>query len=147
MDIHVRGAVAQDADRITSLMHAWAKENGEQIELTADYVRRYLGSTSGILLAESGQQTVGLLSYSFRPDLWHAAPCCYIEELYVTAESRGGGAGTALLAELLALAKQKGTVEISITVMPDNVSAQRLYRRMGLVEEALSLEKHFLPQA
>ena len=98
---------------------------------------------SQILLAEQHDQVIGLLSYSLRPDLYHAGQVCLIEELVVEAAQRGQGVGSALLTELLSRLSAAGCVEVALAVMSDNAPAIKLYRQHGLTDEALFLEKHF----
>ena len=45
--------------------------------------------------------------------------------------------------EALAALEAAGCAEVSIAAMPENEGAQRLYRSLGLVDEAVYLEKHF----
>ena len=84
----------------------------------------------------------GLLSYSVRPDRYHAGLCCMVEELVVAGEKRGRGTGGVLLEALLTQGHASGWAEVSVGVMTDNFRAQAFYRRHGLVDEALLLEEH-----
>jgi ribosomal protein S18 acetylase RimI-like enzyme len=144
MEILCRPATAQDAAHIAEMVRSWVSESGSETGLTVEYVRDYIASErSGILLACVREEPIGLLSFSTRPDLWHAGMCGYIEELYVMAAERGRGAGEALLRTLLARAKAQGWSEVSITVMPDNVAAQKLYARCVLTEMVVGFETHF----
>ena len=61
------------------------------------------------------------------------------------AARRQGVAG-ALLQEALRRIEEAGCREIAIATGLENHEAQRLYRRLGLVEESLLLEKHFQPR-
>ncbi len=144
MDITIRDARPSDAPGIVALIRESAAEDKEDTPVTGAYVAEYLSSPgSGIMIADSQGQTAGLLSYSTRPGLFHAAPSCLIELLLVRADRRGRGAGSALLRALLARAAEQGCAEVSVSTMPDNAGAIRFYRRHGLTEEALFLEKHF----
>ncbi len=145
MHITVRDALPADAPGIVRIIQESAAEDKEPTPVTEAYVAHYLDSPgSGILIADSQDQTAGLLSYSIRPGLFHAAPSCLIELLLVRADLRGRGAGSALVKELLARAGALGCAEVSVSTMPDNAGAIRFYRRHGLTEEAVFLEKHFL---
>jgi GNAT superfamily N-acetyltransferase len=140
----IRTASPQDAKAIVDLVQSQALADGEASPLTEAYVSRYLASpTSGILLAIDNDQAVGLLSYSARPDLYHAGECYLVEELVVVEEKRSQGIGGLLLEHLLACAEQNGCVEVAVGVMPDNMRAQQFYRRHGLIDEALLLERHY----
>jgi ribosomal protein S18 acetylase RimI-like enzyme len=143
MSLLVREATEADASDIVRLIDELAEGDSVVQVLTEAYVRECLGFPgSHVLLTEVHGQAVGLLSYSVRPDLFHAAPSCQIDELVVQATERGKGVGNALLAEVLRRAAALGCVEVSVTVMPENKGAQRLYRAHGLVDEALYLETH-----
>jgi ribosomal protein S18 acetylase RimI-like enzyme len=85
----------------------------------------------------------GVLTYSVRPDLYHAAPTGLIEELVVRQSMRGQGVGGALLDELFSRLTALGCAEVSVTTMPDNAAAIEFYKAHGLTDEALFLEKHF----
>ncbi len=147
MDITVRDARPSDTPDIVRIIRESAAEDKEHTPVTEAYVAEYLASPgSGILVAEAQGRAAGLLSFSTRPGLFHAAPSCLIELLLVRAEWRGRGAGSALLQALLARTAELGCAEVSVSTMPDNAGAIRFYRRHGLTEEALFLEKHF-PQA
>jgi len=142
-EIEIRGAGPGDAAAITALIHELAGTYGEASPLTAAYAREYLAVPGcHVLLAERAGRTAGLLSYSVRPNLYHAGPTALIEELVVAEEARGSGVGGALLEHLLAHLATSGCAEVSVTTMPDNEGAQRFYRAHGLVDEAVLLEKH-----
>ncbi len=144
MKISIRAAKIGDEDDIVSLIHQLAESAGETSPLTVDYLATYWRAPgSRILLAEVGGQTAGLLSYSVRPDLYHAGDSAYIENLVVADGWRGKGMGSALMKAALTEIEAAGCVEVSIAVMPDNEGAQGLYRSLGLVDEAVYLEKHF----
>ena len=115
----------------------------EKSAITSDYAQIYLSFPDrGILLAEQAGDVIGLLSYSIRPDLYHAAPTALIEELVVSAAARGQGVGSALLQAAEEALHEAGCVEISVSVMPGNQHAIRFYRAHGLTDEAVYLEKH-----
>lgn len=139
----IRTADQKDAAAITSLIQQLAAHDRESTPLTADYAARWLANAGcGILLAEVTSEAVGLLSYSIRPNLYHAAPCCTIEELVVQDTFRGRGLGSALLQALFELAQTAGCAEVSVSTLPDNAGAIRFYRAHGLTDEAVLLEKH-----
>jgi ribosomal protein S18 acetylase RimI-like enzyme len=99
-----------------------AATSSEPSPITEGYVTQYLSSpTSKILLAEAHHRVIGLLSYSLRPDLYHAAAACLIEELVVQEAMRGQGVGSALLTELLSRLTAVDCAEVSVAAMPTNV--------------------------
>ena len=143
-DITIREAAAEDTHSVTALITQLAAACGETTPVTDVYVRDYLATPGNkVLLAESRGQVVGLLSYSVRRDLYHAAGSCLIDELVVRDDARGRGVGSALVRELLARMEAIGCAEVSVTVLPCNAGAIRFYRAHGLTDEAVFLEKHF----
>ena len=116
----------------------------ELTPITEEYARRFLKSEgAGILLAEETGKMIGLLSFTLRPNLFHAADSGLIEDLIVRASARGRGVGKALMDALLDRLQANGCAEVSVSTMADNIQAQRFYRSHGLVDEALFLERHF----
>ena len=143
MDIMIREAESGDISVIVRLIQELETAT-DRSPLTETFVTQYLdSSTSTVLLAETQGNVIGLLSYSLRPDLYHAANSCLIEEFVVHAPMRGKGVGSVLLRELLSRLSSRDCAEISLAVMPDNTGAIRFYKRHGLTEEALFLERHF----
>jgi RimJ/RimL family protein N-acetyltransferase len=60
----------------------------------------------------------------------------------VAREWRGRGAGSALLAEATAWAREHGLHKLSLSVFPHNAAAIALYRKFGFVEEGRRV-KHY----
>ena len=138
-----RDASPGDETAIATLIQDLAQSMGETSPIAPDFVSTYLAFPGcHILLAVEHGQIAGLLSYSIRPNLYHSGITALIEELIVKSTWRDQGIGGALLDELLARLKVSGCVEVSVTTLPDNLSAIRFYRLHGLVDEALYLEKH-----
>jgi ribosomal protein S18 acetylase RimI-like enzyme len=143
MTIQIRDATPADVRAIVGLIKELAGGYGAEDLLTEEYACECLAFPgSHALLAEAGGHAMGMLSYAVRPDLFHAAPSCTIDELIVHHAERGQGVGSALLKEVLRRAAALGCVEVTVTVMPENKEAQRLYRAHGLEDEALYLEAH-----
>jgi ribosomal protein S18 acetylase RimI-like enzyme len=142
--VTVRKAIPKDASAIASLVEALRRSLNEPGATGEDYVATYLGAPANhILVAERSGRVLGMLSYSHRPSLYHAADCCTIEELVVAPEARGQGVGSRLLEEVLRQAEAAGCAEVSVSALADNSGALAFYRRHGLVDEALLLERHF----
>lgn len=143
-DLIIREAEKQDAPAIILLVQELAQADAEKYPLDHRFVENYLGAAGCyVLVAEMDGSVAGMLSYSIRPNLYHAGSTCLIEELVVTASARGRGAGKALLESAIQRARQTGCLEISVTTMPDNQPAIEFYRRHGLTDEAVYLEMHF----
>lgn len=142
--INLRDAKVEDAQDVLRLIHQMVELEGDISPLTSAYVAHYIvNPNSHILLADQDGQVVGLISYSIRPDLYHAADCCLIQELVVDEAYRSQGIGGQLLEALLSRMQSRGVVEVSLGVGSDNVDAIRFYQAHGISEQAVLLEKHY----
>ena len=83
------------------------------------------------LIAQKNGLPIGFAIYFFSYSTWLGKHGIYLEDLYVTPESRGLGAGKALLQELarIAVAKDCGRVEWS--VLDWNEPSIQFYRSLG----------------
>jgi ribosomal protein S18 acetylase RimI-like enzyme len=143
VSVAIREARPEDAAIIVEMIRELARGEGDETAVTEAHAAAYLGVPgNGILLAERDGSTLGLISYSIRPNLYHAADSCLIEELIVRRQARGAGVGRRLVEELMRRCIDMGCAEISVSTMPDNERAIRFYRKMGFTDEALFLEKH-----
>ena len=144
MTIEVREATIVDAEIVVEFIQMLAQSSHEHSTVDPEYAIFYLTYPGNcVLLAERDGRVIGSLSYSVRPDLYHAGDCCMIETLVVAEEARGHGAGAALLKEVLRRGGAAGWAEVSVSTMADNQTALALYRRMGMTDEAVLLERHF----
>ena len=139
----IRQASDTDAPSIVRLVEELADSGGEHSPINASYAVHFLHQPGcHIMLAEAEGQTVGLLSYQLKPDLYHGSDTCYIAELIVSDGFRDQGVGSALMDNLIERMTSQGCVEISVSTMPDNYAAIRFYKKHGLVDEAVLLERH-----
>ncbi len=145
MKIIIRDADKHDTPIIVQLIRELAAIEGDQSRLDDDYVDKYLSDPNvGILIAEIDSEPAGLLSYSLRPNLYHAGIACLIDELIVSKKIRGKGTGTALITELLRQLKDMKCIEVSVAVMPDNLKAKSFYQKHGFSSEISLLERHVI---
>ncbi len=79
-----------------------------------------------LLLAHNNGQPVGCVALRAVGDVR-----AEVKRLYVCSESRGIGVGQALMARLIAEARDAGYVELVLDTLPTMQSAQRLYEQCG----------------
>ena len=99
-----------------------------------------------ILLAERGEDCVGCAVLYTRVEETgeeEETPHTYalVSELVVSAEARGSGIGTALLAECEARAKAAGRDELRLAVLAANVTAYNVYKRAGYSDIKIRMAK------
>ena len=142
-ELRIRQAGPGDEPVIVALVRELAATGNWHTPLTEDFARAYLAAPGcGVLLAEKAGRACGLLSYSVRPNLFHAGDTALVEELVVHRADRGGGVGHALMDAFLQAMRARGCVEVSVSTMPDNERARHFYRAHGFDDEALFLERH-----
>jgi ribosomal protein S18 acetylase RimI-like enzyme len=139
--VHVRAAAPSDA---RSFLALWREVVAEQRYVRSEearrpvrfYRRRFRRSWTdreAQLVAVEGKRVVGHITIQREghPVSQHVATL----GIAVAADRRGGGVGSALLAEALRWARSTGVERIVLSVYPDNTRAIALYRRFGFVEE------------
>ena len=94
--------------------------------LTGDDPNDYNG-----LIAEVDGVPRGLCHYLFHRHGWREENVCYLQDLYADPELRGQGIGRALVEAVYAEADANGAPGVYWLTQEDNVTARRLYDRIG----------------
>lgn len=85
------------------------------------------------VIADRGGQAIGMALYFFNFSTWSGLRGLYLEDLYVTPEARGSGAGTALLRHLAGVAIDRGCARFDWAVLDWNTPALEFYKSLGAV--------------
>ncbi|MCP1559517.1 UNVERIFIED_ORG: GNAT superfamily N-acetyltransferase [Methylobacterium sp. SuP10 SLI 274] len=80
-------------------------------------------------LAERDGSLVGMTVNVLHEGTWSTTPVCYLEDLFVAPEARGGGIGQALIADLVERGKARGWSRLYWHTRAGNAQARRLYER------------------
>lgn len=83
------------------------------------------------LVAEHAGRLVGLANFLFHPSTWSLGSYCYLEDLFVAPDVRGGGIGRRLIEGVYAAADAAGAERVYWLTEESNVTAQALYDRIG----------------
>ena len=90
------------------------------------------------LVAERGDELIGLAHYLFQRSTWLLNPQCYLQDLYVGETTRGRGVGRALIAAVVGAAKEAGAARVFWNTHETNAVARRLYdavaERSGFIQ-------------
>ncbi|KQT35150.1 GNAT family acetyltransferase [Sphingomonas sp. Leaf412] len=84
------------------------------------------------VIAEDGVP-VGFALFFHNFSTWEGRRGLYLEDLYVTPDARGRGAGKALLAHLAGIAVDRGCARFEWSVLDWNAPAIGFYRAIGAV--------------
>ena len=130
MTVVIREAEASDEGAWRRLWSGYVDHLDATVpnEVTAHTWARILDPASPVFcrLAVADGRIVGFAVCLLHEGSWALTPHCYLEDLFVAPESRGRGAGRALIEDIRALARAKGWNRLYWHTREDN-PARRLY--------------------
>jgi GNAT superfamily N-acetyltransferase len=83
------------------------------------------------LVAERGDQLIGLAHYLFQRSTWLLNSQCYLQDVYVGEAIRSRGVGRALIAAVVDAAREAGATRVFWNTQETNAVARRLYDKVG----------------
>lgn len=137
-EVTIREAEPADTDLILRFIRELAvyEKAPDAVQASAQDIREALFSeratARGLICSVDGKEA-GFAVYFYNFSTWLGRPGIYLEDVYVTPECRGAGAGTAILKYLarVAVARRCGRLEWS--VLDWNMPAIRFYESLGAV--------------
>nr|WP_319382451.1 GNAT family N-acetyltransferase [uncultured Roseibium sp.] len=109
-------------------------------EVTDGMFKRLLAPGShSALVAERDGAVVGFVHFLFHDSTWSLETVCYLEDLYVSPEARGTGAGRKLIEAVYAAADREpgASGKVYWHTDRDNKRAQLLYDRIGELSDSI----------
>ncbi|MDH1620976.1 GNAT family N-acetyltransferase [Pseudomonas chengduensis] len=136
MAINIRPATPDDAELILHFITDLAiyEKAEHEVKTDAAGIRDSLfaeGSTAHGLICENDGQPIGYAVYFFNYSTWLGKHGLYLEDLYVSPEARGLGAGKALLRHLAQQAVARGCGRFEWSVLDWNTPAIDFYESFG----------------
>lgn len=136
MSLHIRPATADDAELILRFITELAiyEKAEHEVKTDAAGIRDSLfaeGSTAHGLICEHEGQPIGYAVYFFNYSTWLGKHGLYLEDLYISPEARGLGAGKATLRHLAQLAVARGCGRFEWSVLDWNKPAIDFYESFG----------------
>lgn len=132
--VQVRRATLAELEDVVRLFHGYLRFYEKSVEAGAahgfidDRLRK---QDSVVFLAWLDAQALGFVQlYPCFASL-SLAPSWVLNDLYVDPSARGRGVGEALMAAARQLGADTGAAEIFLQTARSNVTAQRLYQRLG----------------
>jgi ribosomal protein S18 acetylase RimI-like enzyme len=135
-EYRVRAALPSDIPALMRLKRALAAgEDGLHVVRAseADWLRDGFGPHAGFtaFVAEISDVVIGMTTCSARTITGWNGPVLFLQDLFVEPAYRGHGVADALVARVAALAHERGSPIVELTVRADNPAAQRFYERNG----------------
>ncbi len=85
----------------------------------------------GLVCVDAEDRPVGLAHLVFHGGTWTAAGHCYLEDLYVEPQHRGGTAARTLVEAVFAAARERGVERVYWHTQEFNGAARSLYDTIG----------------
>ena len=129
----VRRATPGDAPQVARLLHDFQAEFGEPspgVEALEDRYADLIRNKDMIVLLV-GEGPDGFAQLRFRPWVYSAGLCSYLEELYVVPARRGNGLGRALLESAMDAARTEGAEQMELGTSESDTAARALYESAG----------------
>jgi len=142
-NFEIRRADESDVSKLLSLaeefMHGTATDE-ERLSILESALRN---PNYELWVAEVDGEIVGFIDLWTMHDFCHGGKLSHMQNLYVAPKYRGLGVGSQLLQKIIERAKEREALEIHVVTKFDNQRAIRLYKKHGLTNESLQLEKEF----
>ncbi|QLF69523.1 GNAT family N-acetyltransferase [Peteryoungia desertarenae] len=136
MPFTIRPAAPDDAAVILRFIMELAvyEKAGHEVEATEDSIRQSIfgeGSVTEAAILEADGVAAGFAVWFYNYSTWQARNGLYLEDLYVSPDYRGSGAGKLLLQHLARIAVDKGCGRFEWSVLDWNEPAIRVYDAVG----------------
>jgi GNAT superfamily N-acetyltransferase len=136
MSVSIRDVTADDEARWRELWEGYCAFYKTEMppEVTDATWRRILApnnETFGTLVAEQDGRVVGFANYVLQWYTWSAQQQCYLNDLFVDPDVRGGGVGERLIDSLQRRGSERGWTRIHWLTHETNERARRLYDRFS----------------
>ena len=140
MPLTIRPATIGDTATILRFVRDLAiyEHAEEQVLSTPAHVHRTMfseGATAHGLICEKDGQAVGFAVYFFNYSTWQGRNGLYLEDLYVTPDARGHGAGKALLQRLAQIALDKDCGRFEWSCLDWNTPSIQFYDSLGALPQ------------
>lgn len=136
MTLHIRPARRDDAAQILAFITELAEYERARHEVIASLedIQHTLfddSAKASSLICERDGQAIGYAVYFYSYSTWLGRNGIYLEDLYITPEQRGSGAGKQLLRHIAVEACENGCGRLEWSVLDWNEPAIQFYRSIG----------------
>ncbi|MDP1932646.1 MAG: GNAT family N-acetyltransferase [Gammaproteobacteria bacterium] len=134
-ELSIRSAQPEDVGQLLVFMRALAEFEGyiTDFKVSESELRRrcFVNQDFHVLVAEMGDELIGMLVYYTQPFTYDLAPWFVIKELFVHETARGLGAGRRLMKEAALRCVEEGGSRLRWEVLVDNPAARSFYSSLG----------------
>ena len=138
MTVTIQRADAHQLDSLAKLFDAYRVFYEQKADLEGAKLflkQRIQNDESVIFLASVGERPVGFVQLYPAFSSVSLKRSWILNDLFVEDTARKKGAGEALMKAAISFARNSGAKSLSLETAEDNLNAQRLYERLGFVQE------------
>lgn len=131
-------ATINDLDALTELFDLYRQfyQQGSDMDSARAFLNdRLKNEESVVFMAFDDSEAIGFVQLYPSFSSVSMKQTWVLNDLYVKEEGRGKGFGEALIRRAIAFAEESGAKGVLLETGRDNVTAQRLYEKMGFVQE------------
>ncbi len=85
----------------------------------------------GVIARDDAGEAIGFVHWLTHPSTWSEGPYCYLEDLFVSGNARGGGVGAALIEHVRSWAAAADCDKVYWLTQRGNHTARKLYDRVA----------------
>jgi len=148
VDLVIRESTENDIPSILNLLYELERPrpmDDNEIKIFTNKIQDYfLDSHKTILVSETENEIVGIVSIIYLQRLNRAKLEMYIPELIVTEKFRYSGVGKKMIQHCIDIAKKKGCYRIRLESGNQRKESHIFYKSIGFEQSALSFTKYIL---
>lgn len=143
-DVVIRPLVPQDRAAWERLWQGYLTFYEQELapEVSDDLFARLLGEgRHSAFVAQTRNALVGFVHYLPHDSTWSVHPTCYLEDLFVDENVRGGGVGAKLIQAVYDEADRQGWGNVYWQTHNHNSRARRLYDHVGTLSDFVRYDR------
>ncbi|MDD1508066.1 GNAT family N-acetyltransferase [Pseudomonas sp. CNPSo 3701] len=133
--MEILAVAADDHDAWLHLWQGYQRFYATEIPeaTTALTWQRFLAADEPVHAALAWQdgRAIGMVHWIFHRSCWTEGDYCYLQDLFVDEQVRGGGTGRGLIEHVYAQARQAGASRVHWLTHESNTTAMQLYDRIA----------------
>ena len=133
--VQIKPATAADHDQWLPLWQAYLTFYNTELpaEVSESTWQRFLdpAEPTQLAIAWQGDKAVGIVQFIYHRSNWSIGNSCYLQDLFVSPEIRGTGAGRLLIEHVYATARDNHCAKVHWLTQETNATAIQLYERIA----------------
>lgn len=133
--VQIKPGTAADHDQWLPLWQAYLTFYNTELpaEVSESTWQRFLDPSepTQLAIAWQGDKAVGIVQFIYHRSNWSIGNSCYLQDLFVSPEIRGTGAGRLLIEHVYATARDNHCAKVHWLTHETNATAIQLYERIA----------------